>query len=298
MNNLDSGSEWTWKTLSLFRRLVCALPHRAALRIGSCVGSLVWLCCRKRVDNAEARCVYVLGVGVTVARTIVRESYRNLGRSLVEFVRLPVTRERVLQYVHVHGEENLRTAFDEGRGVILLTAHMGNWEYTAATLALGGYPMNAIGADQRDPRITALIGDLRGFCGVKTIGKGFDLKAAVRCLRKGEILGVLLDQDFRDKGLPVPFLGVPASTPFGPVKMAEKIGSRVVPLFIVRRPDRVNHDLYILPALEGKEGKPFGVDTEESLRQCNDVLGEWIERHPDHWMWLYSRWASTMGDRP
>jgi len=287
----------TWFLLSGFGKLMNFLPQRASVKLGEIIGILVWFFSRARVDRAEARCVRVLQVGVTRARSIVLESYRNLGRGLAEVLRLPSTGDRVLEYVEVHGEENLKEVFEKGKGVIGLTAHFGNWEYSAAVLSVKGYPLNAIGADQRDPRITDLIVSLRAACGVKTISKGFDLKGAIRCLREGEILGVLLDQDFGDNGIVVPFMGVPASTPFGPVKMAHRIGSAVVPMFIVRRPDGIHHDLYILPALGDAGGEPFGKDVEASLTLCNDVLSEWIIRYPGHWMWLYPRWVSTTGDR-
>lgn len=283
----------TWRLLQGFGWIVNRAPHGLAVRLGGWVGVLVWFFSRARVDRAEARCVRVLQVGVTTARAIVKESYRNLGMGLAEVLRLPSLCPGLMDYVQVHGEENLKEALTKGKGVVALTAHFGNWEFAAAALAMKGYPMNAIGAEQRDPRITDLVVSLRSSCGVKTMSRGFDLKSAVRCLKKGEILGVLLDQDFGDDGIVVPFMGVPASTPFGPVKMADRIGSAVVPLFIVRRPDGVRHDLYIEPALGEAGGAPFGEKVEASLELCNDTLGEWIARHPGQWMWLYPRWGST-----
>ncbi len=286
-----------WVALSGLGWVVNILPHRLSVSIGEWIGLLVCFFNRSRVDRAEARCVKVLQIGVTKARSIVKESYRNLGRGLAEVLRLPDLGDRILEYIEVHGEENLKEAFTKGKGVIALTAHFGNWEYSAAVLAVKGYPMNAIGADQRDPRITDLVVSLRSASGVKTMSKGFDLKGAIRCLRDGEVLGVLLDQDFGENGIVVPFMGIPASTPFGPVKMAERIGSAVVPMFIVRRPDGVHHDLFIQPALGEAGGLPFGKDVEASLELCNDSLSEWITRYPGQWMWLYPRWASTTGDR-
>ncbi len=285
--------EAVWKMLCVVRRLVNHLPHRAALRVGQTLGTLLWIWDKKRVDGAEARCVRALGVGMPEARHIVRRSYGNIGRSVVEFLRLSQMKGQVKRFVTVHGEEHLRDALARGKGVILLTAHFGSWEMAAAWLAERGYPMNAIGAEQRDPRISDLIAELRRSCGVVTIGKGFDLKEALRCLRKGEILGVLLDQDPKDRGIVVPFLGLPASTPYGPVKMAFKLQAPVVPLFMVRREDGIFHDLHFLPPLEGKEGMPFGEDEKDAVRRSNDVLSEWIVSHPEQWMWLYPRWAST-----
>lgn len=284
-----------WWFIRLFQKIVLFLPHSWGVLLGGWAGFLLWGADKSHVDAAEARCVRVLGVGVTRARRIVRRSYMNLGRGAAEFLRFPVMGKNLVRYVHVHGEANLAAAYAEGRGVILLTAHFGNWELAAARIASMGYPMNAIGADQRYSVITDLIASLRREGGVQTLGKGFDLRRSLECLKRGELLGVLLDQDPRDQGMVVPFLGVPASTPIGPVKMVHKRQARVVPLFILRHKDGVHHDLYLLPALEGKEGKPFGEDLLHSLEQCNQVLSAWIEKYPDHWMWLYPRWASTQG---
>jgi len=285
----------TWLALTVVEKAARLLPHLSALTLGSALRALVHRFSRKRVDAAEARCVRALGVGISTARDIVARSYRNLGRSLMEFYRLPLIADHLDDFVALHGEENLRQALAEGKGVILLTAHFGSWELAAAALARRGFPMNAIGAEQRDDRITGKIISLREQAGVTTIGKGFDLKAALRCLKKGEILGVLLDQDPRDKGMVVPFLGLPASTPYGPVKLAHRLGAAIVPLFIVRRADGSGHDLYLLPPLKGARGT-FGEDLEADLARCNDVLSRWISDHPDHWLWLYPRWMSTVGD--
>lgn len=292
-----SGQDRTWGVLGFLGGLFCHMPHSLALGLGGGLGSLLRLLSRKKVDAAEARCVKALGLGVTPAREVVRGAYANLGRSVAEFLRFPVIGGKIESLVEVHGEEFLRDALGRGKGVILLTAHFGNWEIAAATLSRHGFPMNAIGAEQRDSRITDRIAELRESFGIKTISKGFDLKSAIRCLKRGEVLGVLLDQDPRDKGLVVPFLGLPASTPYGPVKLAQKLGAAIVPLFIVRRDDGIHHDLHLLPALEGEGGEPFGEDIERDVLLCNNLISDWIRKHPDHWLWLYPRWASTLGDR-
>lgn len=287
--------EGAWLAIRGFGFLARTLPHRAAVCLGGLLGLIAWFFSRKRVDAAERRCVGVLGVGVTMARRIVRESYRNHGRALAEILRMPVLGGATDRLFSVRGEENFRKAFERGKGVILLSAHLGNWELAASRVSRMGYPVEAIGADQRDPRLTDLLIGLRASGGIVTIGKGLDLKAALRCLRDGKVLAVLLDQDAKDRGVIARFLGRPASTPYGPVKMSWKIGSPIVPVFSVRKEDKIHHDLFLLPALDiPPEGG------EESLREavqlCNDVLGEWIARFPEQWMWLYPRWKSTVGD--
>ncbi len=290
------GQEAAWLGIRAFRALATRLPHTAAVRLGAVLGLLAWLFSWKRVDAAERRCVRVLGVGITDARRIVRESYRNHGRCVAEILRLGVLKDSINDLFTIHGEENLRKAYGLGRGVILLSAHLGNWELAASRVTRMGIPVEAIGAEQRDPRITDLLFSLRASGGVETIGKGMDLKGALRCLQSGKALAVLLDQDAKHKGVVVPFLGRPASTPYGPVKMSWKLGTPIVPVFGIRREGGARFDLTFLPALD----LPAGDGGEEALKRavalCNEVLGEWIARYPEQWMWLYPRWASTVGD--
>ncbi len=292
----ESVQQKIWGIITALERLLCLMPHTMALACGAFLGRMLHVLSRKKVDAAEARCVRALGLGVTPARRVVRDSYGNLGRSVAEFLRFPRLDDDLEKFVTIHGQSNLEEALEKGRGVILLTAHFGNWEMAAATLSRRGFPVNAIGAEQRDPRITDRIIALRRCFAVKTISKGFDLKAAIRCLQRGEILGVLLDQDPKHRGMTVPFLGLPASTPYGPVKLAHKLGAAVVPLFIVRRKDGKHHDLYLLSALEGEGGQHFGSDLERDVTRCNDLISQWIRCHPEHWLWLYPRWSSTLGD--
>ena len=286
-----------WAALQVFRKICNILPHRSALSLGAFMGSIVERHSLDRVARARARCARILGVEEEKAADIISGVYKNFGRSLVEFIRLPQMADELDNLIELSGEEYLREAFDLGHGVIFLSAHLGNWEYGAAALAKQGFPMNAIGADHRDPRITTAFQELRASAGVKLVGKGLDLKAALLCLRNKEILAVLLDQDAREAGLVSPFLGVPASTPFGPIKLARKFGSPVVPVHIVRLPDNVHLKMTIEPPLTGKDGRPFGEDLQYAVDSCNEKISSWIRETPDQWLWMYPRWATTTGDR-
>ncbi|MPM98233.1 Lipid A biosynthesis lauroyltransferase [bioreactor metagenome] len=153
--------------------------------------------------------------------------------------------------------------------------------------------MNGLGTDQRDERITNLIMELRNAGGMKALGKASDLKAMIRALQAGEIIAVPVDQDAKKAGIVSPFLGYPASTPIGMAKLADKLGCAVVPAYCVRWLDTHKLELHFLPALKGREGKPYGKDLQSSIDDCNEVISEWIRKYPDQWMWMYPRWESV-----
>ncbi|MGI6443384.1 MAG: lysophospholipid acyltransferase family protein [Synergistaceae bacterium] len=157
------------------------------------------------------------------ADAIVHCVYKHFGRAIAEFARIPIDAKNINKYVRVHGEEYLREAVEDGRGVVLATAHIGNWEYGGVWCAQNGYKVNALGTDQRDDRITKLIMDLRVAGGSIALGKANDLRAMMKALKAGEIIAVPVDQDARLNGVLSMFLGHPASTPVGIAKLAQKL---------------------------------------------------------------------------
>lgn len=287
------NKERSWKLINGLQRLFRALPYSWSVGLGGILGRILWAASKKKVIEAESRCEKALQIEAPRARRIVKASYANLGRSVAEFVSMGKQRRRLPELIKIHGEDHLKEAMDRGRGVLMISAHIGNWEIGAARIAAKGYPMNAIGTEQRDDRITSLIIEKRAESGVTTVGKGFDLKAAIRCLKKGEILAILIDQDVRDRGVVVPFLDLPASTPYGPAKIATRLKSAMLPVFMVRRGTSAFHDLFILPS-PWERGYPEADESmETAMTKCNDAIGSFIKKYPEQWMWLYPRWAST-----
>ncbi|NLD05950.1 MAG: lysophospholipid acyltransferase family protein, partial [Synergistaceae bacterium] len=290
MNNKQT---FIWFILSTFRKIVTILPHQAAVMLGGFVGSLIPLFTRNKLKEATDRCARVLVIPHKEASRIVKGAYRNFGKSTAEFIRIPVMASKLDNIVTVYGQENLSEAYEAGKGVFVVTAHIGNWEYAGSWCAQHGYPMNGLGTDQRDGRITDLIIELRKAGGMKALGKASDLKAMIKALQAGEIIAVPVDQDAKKAGLVSPFLGYPASTPIGMAKLADKLGCAVVPAYCVRWLDTQKLELHFLPALKGRDGKPYGKDLQSSIDDCNAVISEWIRKYPDQWMWMYPRWESV-----
>ncbi|MDD4160145.1 MAG: lysophospholipid acyltransferase family protein [Synergistaceae bacterium] len=292
-NKMNDKQSFIWFALSAFRKIVMIMPHRAAVMLGGIIGFILPLFTRNKLKEATDRCARVLAVPRNEAARIVRCAYRNFGRTAAEFIRTPVMASRLDEIIIVYGEENLREAYEAGKGVFVVTAHIGNWEYAGSWCAQHGYPMNGLGTDQRDERITDLVMELRNSGGMKALGKASDLKAMIKALQSGEIIAVPVDQDAKKAGVVSPFLGYPASTPVGMAKLAAKLGCAVVPAFCLRWLDTQKLELHFLPALKGREGMPYGKDIQSSIDDCNEIISEWIRKYPDQWMWMYPRWESV-----
>lgn len=282
-----------WTALCVFIFIVRKLSHERALKFAGALGAFVPRLVRGKTRKSSEKCAGILSVSYGEAYSITTSSYVHFAKAAAEFARLPQMVGEIKNIVRIHGEENLRAAMDKGKGAILATAHLGNWEYAAAWCAQSGYPINGLGTDQRDDRITKLIMDLRVSGGTKALGKATDLKAMCRALSAGEIIAVPIDQDAKLNGVVSPFLGRPASTPTGVAKLAGKYGCAVLPSFCIRSADGVTMDFHILPALEGRGGRPYGEDIQASIDDCNAVISDWIRMYPSQWLWLYPRWESV-----
>jgi len=282
-----------WAGLTIFIKIVRILPHKAACAVGAVLGSVVCFFSHAKVTAAAGRCAVALQISKSRALAIVKASYRHFGTDAVEFARLPKMVMKIDKLVTTYGEDNLKKAIAKGKGVILTTAHIGNWEYAAAWLAQHGYPIYALGADQRDERITELIKNTRISYGAKALGKSTDLKKMIRALQSTGIIAIPIDQDAKLAGITSPFLGYPASTPTGIARLAGRFGCPVVPLFCIRNADGLTFDMHLLPAMQGRDGNQYGADLQESIDDCNSIISEWITKYPEQWLWLYPRWESV-----
>jgi len=210
-----------------------------------------------------------------------------MGRVIFEFLNIK-TREEAAKLVSIIGEEHLREALNKGRGVILMTAHLANWEIVAAALRHHGYPFNAIYTPQRN---TAGIEDIFREQREKVSGMGLvpsegaAMKEAFRVLKRGEILAVLQDLDARADGVTSRFLGLPASCHIGAIKLSKHYNCPIVPGRTVRDEKGKYIALFYSPIT-------FDEDMEKSLYLCNNILESWVSEHPDQWMWILDRWES------
>ena len=288
--------------IKLLLKLICILPHKISLSFGRFLGFLLWLFSWKKVDICESRCVASLGTGITNARLIVKNSFKNIGMSAIEFVRLKNIVPEIESYVSFSegSQEILREALSRGRGVILMTSHIDNWELAGARLVEEGFKLTPIYTPQKNEGgIEDFIFNQRSnIAKMKMVkSEGGALREIFKSLRAGEILVILQDLDARKEGIILNFLGIPASTHEGIVKLYNKFKSPVVPAVCLRdEKNKTHHKIIIKDILsdeKDKNGNPFGEDLKGSLEMCNKVIEGWVKNNPEQWLWLIDRWEYT-----
>lgn len=280
------------RAIRVLVRAASLLPLRVAAGLGAFLGGVAALVSRRDRRAAEAACGAALGLDTRGAARVVRGAYASLGRAAFELCSALRRPEPLLAKVDLPARDlaRLDEALARGRGVIFVTAHLGSWELLAWSLARRGYPIHTVAAPSYDPRLTRLMRRLRRERGVHPIFRATPGAAArmIRVLRRGEVLGTLIDQSTRVPSVDVPFFGRPAPTPAGAATLALRLGAEVVAGFLSRRPDG-SYAGHIRRVPLTRRG---GDDVADNTARMTAAIEDAIRAAPDQWVWMHRRWEA------
>jgi len=223
-------------------------------------------------------------------RAILLEHYRELGRIVMEYPRIPeLVQARGDDVVAVTGLEHVLAARERGRGAIVMAGHFGNFELSGAWLGQH-VPLDFVTRPLSNPHVDRWVADLRRRAGVGMLRADRDVREIYAALRANRCVAMLADQDARRQGVFVPFFGRPASTPTGPARIALATGAAMIMGTIARRADG-GHLLQIEPPFEPPSGKSDEA-VAELTRQHTARLEARVRQHPWNWFWLHKRWKT------
>ena len=280
-------------------RAVATLPERASDAVGARVGALAGaLGLRRKVVESNLRLAFPEQPEDWIARTT-RAAYEHLGRETAVILRLSrLDRQAVVDRTVPVGWDELEGALGEGKGVLLVTGHFGNWELAAATVASRGVPIAAIVRRQGNRLVDERLDLLRRRLGVETISQGEAPSRVPRILRRNGVVGIVGDQDARRAGVFVPFFGRPASTHRGPALFALRLEAAVFACVSRRLPGpgvRYETSGHRIPVL--RTG-----DLEADVRTLTAALAAALEaeirKAPEQYFWFHRRWKSSHRAEP
>lgn len=273
------------------RALLLALPLFRLLPsvVGAAIGTLAWyLSPRQRRLAREHLAVAFPEKPQDERDRIGRRSFANLGRAVLEAARGDA---RQVELAPEH-EALLREAHAEGKGVVLVTAHIDNWELFARRIALLGLPCGTVAKEAQDPRLTALLQRSREEAGLRIFWRGSPMSAreVLRFLRTGGMLGILIDQDTRVGGHFVPFFGKLAFTPRAAGDLAARLGSPMIFGCAHRVAGNLHRILLrrVKAALTGDREADSLALTSAATR----AIEEEIRANPAEWVWMHPRWRT------
>lgn len=220
--------------------------------------------------------------------------YRYLGWQLVEFCRMPrYTATNTRNWIRTEGLEHYRNAQARGKGVLVLTGHLGAWELSSFYHSLMGYPMGAVIRRLDNRRLDAFVNGIRCLHGNRVLHKDDFARGLLTTMRAGETVGILMDTNMTPpQGVFVRFFGIEACTASGLSRIALKTGAAVLPGFLVWEPEEKQYVLHFGPELAFLRTEDAEQDVLAATQQCNDVLEDWIRRYRDQWLWIHRRWKT------
>lgn len=227
-------------------------------------------------------------------KKITEDMFSNLAKNGVEWVKLYSMPEDKLDSIitEYKGLDYLDEVMAGGKGALVLGFHFGNWELLGMGLRHKGYPGSLVARRIYFHKYDKLLVKLRMKYDAKTLYRDESPRKMLMELKKGRILGIVPDQDVDSiDGIFVKFFGKNTFTPTAPVKLAMTAGTRLVPVFMVRKPDNT-HTMVVEKPLDVR-----GMDkTDENIlkytQQWTSILERYVRKYPEQWVWLHSRWKT------
>ena len=271
-----------------------ALPHTGARRLGQGLGSLAGVVLKSRWRIAYSNLERAFPeLSAQELQELTKETFRHLGLSFLDslssgrFSAVEFCRRLTLQ-----GFEHLQEAEAAGKGVFVMSAHLGCWEAAALPVGLYQGPMDVVGRPLDNPHLDRELSWLRTRFGNRSLDKRGAARSMMKVLRKGGRVGILIDQRApRGDGIDVPFFGQPSRTTTVLARMSLRTGAPVVPIFGFPEPKGCYRVILRAPIEPSREE---GEEEEAAVHRLTTgylaVVEEEIRRHPAQWMWLHERW--------
>ena len=289
--------EWTWRAFKIVQSLVERMPRPWAYALAVVAARLAWWfspLARPRLDyNLKVACPELENDPVALRR-ISWLNFRNHAKAYADLMQLPNARvETMRTRLKVNGLEHLDEARDSGRGVLVVSCHMGSYEVAAAIWSATVAPVSLF-AEEVEPRpLFEWYRDTRARLGISvlTLDHG-GIRRVLQALREEEMVITAIDRDITGTGHLMPFLGRPAPIPLGPAAIALRLGTPLFPVCVYRLPD----DTYMAEGGPLVHAEATGDTRRDQVRTTEKVLRQievFIRQHPEQWHVPHRIWEGS-----
>jgi len=273
--------------------LLRALPLRFCYAVAAFMANVAFICWGEKRRNTVDNMRHVLPEAAAAdVKRVARESWRNYGRYLVDFLRAADGRAGDLTgAIEFEARHLIDAAFSEGKGVLLVLMHLGSWDIGGAFFSALGYRLNVVTETFDHGRLNSLVHRARLTSGMRVIPMEGSAFPILRALRRNEALALLIDRPYADNGVAVTFFGEETVLPAGPARLALRTGARVIAAAVVHAngpgsPLRAVVDAGIHTVQTGDRDTDVRVLTEAFLRAHERL----IRQYPDQWYMFRRMW--------
>jgi KDO2-lipid IV(A) lauroyltransferase len=299
---LDPKSRLLFYLMRAMLHLLSLLPDFVLYPLGMAGGWLGYILDRHVRIGLVNLAIAFPEHGERERRRILRASYINLGRSAAEYIRLGgFFHSRLIRrvaYDRFEYWDEIKRQYP-GRGIVVLSAHFGNFELLPAAHAMHGHQIGLVHHTQRFLAGDALMNWVRVRAGIDILRKHSAARAMLKALGDGQLVGVPFDQNAkRGEAIFVPFFGEPAATSRTLARLVRASRAVVAPVFIVRQPDGRSHRIVIKDLIPLVETQNTDADVEENTRRFVGAIEEMVLSYPEQFLWTHRRYRTRPRGMP
>ena len=268
--------------------LTTPMPRRLRYGLADIGGTAAYALLPGRARRARANYSAFADGHPAASAQLARGAFRNYARTILDFLVLEKLLEELKQSPGALPMEPLYRVLADGKGAIVVTPHLGNWDLGAAAIATCGYPVHAITDPFGPPEVDGMIRASRERLGVGVIPIGpASAREALRALRRNEVLLLACDIDKGGSGVPVQFLGQRVVLPAGPATLSLRTGARLIPGYLRRRPDGSHESRLLEPLAQPVAGDSQArvADLTQSIATAFEAM---IRAEPSQWFAFHS----------
>jgi KDO2-lipid IV(A) lauroyltransferase len=229
-----------------------------------------------------------------------RGVFQHLGWQLVEFCRMArYTPENTSDWIRTEGLNNYQAAKIRGKGVLIVTGHLGAWELSSFYHSLMGHPMSMVIRRLDNRRLDEFVNGIRCMHGNRVLHKDDFARGLLRSMREGDTVGILMDTNMTPpQGVFVEYFGRQACAASGLARVALKTGAAVLPGFMLWEPGEQKYVLHFGPELTFARTADAEADIVSATQECTRAIESWVRRYPDQWLWIHRRWKTRPPGEP
>jgi len=276
-----------WALFSVVRRV----PWKPALAWATAMGTLGYHVSARyrRVAEKNLKMAYGDALTETERQALIKRVFQHFARALlVEFLKgADMTLEDMRHWVKGDSYAPMDAILARGKGAIVVSAHLGNWEWLSKRAAMEGYSIKVVARQSEDEKFNALTDRVRGTNGYSVHPRGDSPRALLKQLRDNKIIAIVPDQKSED--VFVPFFGHLAGTVAGPAVLALKTGAAILPMFCPRQPDGT-YKMVFYPAIIPEPTDDAEADVRRIMAEVTADIEDIVRQYPDQWLWLHDRW--------
>lgn len=284
-------SRWLVGTATLFvLRVTGAIPYGWTRPLGNFFGLVAYYCVPRirRVGLSNLDLAYGDSISEAEKRRILKRSAQNIATVGMRFAQLP-------KFSHHSGGPPFDTRgmehVDTEQGGLLITAHLGNWEYLGVIGKAFGVRGGGIVRPFDDPRVDRVIDAIRCSSGFETIVKDGAGTPLLNRIKNGHYIAVAIDQAARENAVPTTFFGHRCWSTFAPALIAIRTKAPIYPTFVVEEPDGT-FTMIVRPRIEWERTGDMRGDLTAITQKCQDAIEEVVRDYPEQWLWFHRRWKA------